>query len=83
MTCISPTIDLPNLILTEASSLNVSTGFIMDGVTDLLTWCVDGGDCRPLEYFQNPEYYSFNDPIYSYADGIGVKDGDTMIIRVS
>ena len=85
MTCTSPRIDLPNQALSRDLSVNVTTGFIMDGVTDLLTWCdlSNQGSCTPMEYFQNPEYYTFENEIYEYQDGIGSKDGETLVIHVS
>ncbi|XP_022105359.1 plexin-B-like isoform X2 [Acanthaster planci] len=82
MVCMSPEIVLPNSALPEDSSVNVSTGFIMDNVEELRTWCrVGQRDCTPLEYFQDPEYYPFTDAIYNLEDGIGMKEGNTMIIQ--
>ena len=64
---------------------NITTGFIMDGVTDLLRWCEEQtlSMCRSLEYVKDPVYYSFDHDIYGYEDDVGRKDGGTLEIQVS
>ncbi|XP_038061687.1 plexin-B1-like [Patiria miniata] len=83
MICTSPEINIPNLVLDADTSVNVTTGFIMDAVEALRTWCsVDQNDgCTPLEYFQNPEYYPFNDPAYGNVDGIEQQAGPDLTIK--
>ncbi|XP_038061354.1 plexin-B-like, partial [Patiria miniata] len=83
MICTSPEINLPNLVLDADTSVNVTTGFIMDAVEALRTWCsVDQNDgCTPLEYFQNPEYYPFNDPLYENEDGIEERTGPELTVK--
>ncbi|XP_022111255.1 uncharacterized protein LOC110990518 [Acanthaster planci] len=82
MHCISPRIDaVPNQTLSSDTFLNVSTGFIMDAVTSLRTWCSDPNSCTLLKYYPNPKYYTFDDPLYGYEDGIAEMNGDTLIVR--
>ena len=85
MICISPEVSLPNEELGDDPSANVSTGFIMDNVEALRDWCsVDRDDCTPFEYFQNPVYYPFTDRnAYNFEDGIGMREGDIMVINAS
>ncbi|XP_071784063.1 plexin-B-like [Asterias amurensis] len=55
----------PNITSAISSSLsqhNVTFGFIMDGVSDLLTWSEDND--VDLEFFPDPEYDEFEDDLF-------------------
>ncbi|XP_022105400.1 plexin-B-like [Acanthaster planci] len=68
MQCPSPNI---TRFTRAAANENVTFGFIMDGVTELMRWSLDNG--MNLEYFQDPVYYEFE-------DGIRRKEGSTLNI---
>ncbi|XP_038069418.1 plexin-A4-like [Patiria miniata] len=61
----------PNITDLDISNENLTFGFIMDGVTQLLTWSEDNG--VDLEYFEDPMYNKFE-------DGIKDKEGETLTI---
>ncbi|XP_038061900.1 plexin-B-like [Patiria miniata] len=68
MSCISPNITA----LRSITEVNATFGFIMDGVTKLLTWSeVNDVD---LEYFQDPVYDEFE-------NGMQEKVGETLTIK--
>ncbi|XP_033645766.1 plexin-B-like [Asterias rubens] len=91
MSCITPAVQLPNSSQTDSPTrrrraaedgVNVTTGFIMDGVVGLRNWCSDQtAGCTPMEYVQNPVYYGFDHPSYGYTDGTGIKDGSKLQVR--
>ena len=93
MSCITPAVQLPNSSQTDSPTrrrraaedgVNVTTGFIMDGVVGLRNWCSgQTAGCTPMEYVQNPVYYGFDHPSYGYTDGTGIKDGSKLQVRVS
>ncbi len=85
MNCTTPAVQLPikrRAARAAEDGVNVTTGFIMDGVSGLRNWCSGQTvGCTPLEYVQNPLYYAFDHPIYGYPDGVGIKDGNTLQVR--
>ncbi|XP_071810406.1 plexin-B-like isoform X1 [Asterias amurensis] len=93
MSCITPAVQLPNSSQTDSPTrrrvaraaedgVNVTTGFIMDGVVGLRNWCSGKtAGCTPMEYVQDPVYYGFDHPSYEYTDGVGIKDGSTLQVR--
>ena len=71
MQCKSP--NITSLRMMMESNENLTFGFIMDGVTELLTWSEDNN--VDLEYFEDPEYFQF-------MNGEIEKDGPTLTIMV-
>ncbi|XP_038069370.1 plexin-B-like [Patiria miniata] len=61
----------PNITDLDISNENLTFGFIMDGVTQLLTWSQDNG--VDLEYFEDPMYNKFE-------GGMKEKEGETLTI---
>ncbi|XP_038069424.1 plexin-B-like [Patiria miniata] len=61
----------PNITDLNISNDNLTFGFIMDGVTQLLTWSQDNG--VDLEYVEDPEYDEFE-------RGTKNKEGETLTI---
>ena len=72
MTCKTP--NITSAISSSLSQLNVTFGFIMDGVSDLLTWSEDNN--VDLEFFPDPVYDKFPNDLYEKTDA-------TMEIEVS
>ncbi|XP_038069473.1 plexin-B1-like [Patiria miniata] len=63
----------PNITDLDMSNENLLPfDFIMDGVTQLLTWSQDND--ANLEYFEDPVYYKFE-------DGMKDKEGETLKIK--
>ena len=71
MHCFTP--NITSAISSSLSQLNVTFGFIMDGVSDLLTWSEDND--VDLEFFLDPEYDEFE-------NGLFEKKGELMTIMV-
>ena len=71
MRCFTP--NITSAISSSLSRLNVTFGFIMDGVSDLLTWSEDND--VDLEFFPDPEYDEFE-------NGLFEKKGELMTIMV-
>ena len=71
MRCKTP--NITSAISSSLSQLNVTFGFIMDGVSDLLTWSEDND--VDLEFFPDPEYDEFEDDLFE-------KTGELMTITV-
>ncbi|XP_071784052.1 plexin-A4-like isoform X2 [Asterias amurensis] len=69
MRCKTP--NITSAISSSLSQLNVTFGFIMDGVSDLLTWSEDND--VDLEFFPDPEYDEFE-------NGLFEKKGELMTI---
>ncbi|XP_071784059.1 plexin-B-like [Asterias amurensis] len=69
MRCFTP--NITSAINSSLSQLNVTFGFIMDGVSDLLTWSEDND--VDLEFFLDPEYDKFENDLFE-------KKGDLMTI---
>ncbi|XP_038069358.1 plexin-B-like [Patiria miniata] len=61
----------PNVTDLNISNDNLTFGFIMDGVTQLLTWSKDND--VDLEYFEDPMYNQFE-------GGMKEKEGETLTI---
>ncbi|XP_038069442.1 plexin-B-like [Patiria miniata] len=61
----------PNVTDLDISNANLTFGFIMDGVTQLLTWSQDND--VDLKYFDDPVYYEFE-------GGTKNKEGETLTI---
>ncbi|XP_038069507.1 plexin-B-like [Patiria miniata] len=61
----------PNVTDLDMSNANLTFGFIMDGVTQLLTWSQDND--VDLKYFDDPVYYEFE-------GGTKNKEGETLTI---
>ncbi|XP_038067021.1 plexin-B1-like [Patiria miniata] len=61
----------PNITDLDISNENLTFGFIMDGVTQLLTWSEDND--ADLEYFEDPVYNKFK-------GGMKDKEGETLTI---
>ncbi|XP_038069345.1 plexin-B1-like [Patiria miniata] len=61
----------PNITDLDTSNKNLTFGFIMDGVTQLLTWSQDND--ANLEYFEDPMYNKFK-------GGMKDKEGETLTI---
>ncbi|XP_038066354.1 plexin-A4-like [Patiria miniata] len=61
----------PNIRDLDTSNVKLTFGFIMDGVTQLLTWFQDND--ANLEYFEDPVYNKFE-------DGMKDKEGETLKI---
>ncbi|XP_033647915.1 plexin-B-like [Asterias rubens] len=64
MTCKTP--NITSAISSSSSQLNVTFGFIMDGVSDLITWSQDND--VDLEFFPDPEYDKFPNDLYEKTD---------------
>ena len=71
MRCKTP--NITSAISRSLSRLNLTFGFIMDGVSDLLTWSEDND--VDLEFFLDPEYYEFENDLFE-------KTGELMTIMV-
>ncbi|XP_071784060.1 plexin-B-like isoform X1 [Asterias amurensis] len=69
MRCFTP--NITSAISSSLSQLNVTFGFIMDGVSDLLTWSEDNN--VDLEFFPDPEYDEFKNDLFE-------KNGELMTI---
>ncbi|XP_038061899.1 plexin-B-like [Patiria miniata] len=69
MRCKSPNITALDML--EEGNENATFGFIMDGVTQLLTWSEDND--VDLEYLEDPVYYMFE-------NGLQDKEGETLTI---
>ncbi|XP_038069389.1 plexin-B-like [Patiria miniata] len=61
----------PNITDLDISNKNLTFGFIMDGVSQLLTWSEDND--ANLEYFDDPMYNKFE-------GGMKEKEGETLTI---
>ncbi len=68
-----PTPNITSAVCSSLSQRNVKFGFIMDGVSDLLTWS-DDNDIE-LEFFPDPEYDKFENDLFE-------KEGELMTIKV-
>ncbi|XP_071784047.1 plexin-A4-like isoform X2 [Asterias amurensis] len=66
MRCYTPSIT--SAISSSQSKHTVTFGFIMDGVSDLLTWSEDNN--VDLEFFPDPEYDEFENNLYDKMDNL-------------
>ena len=71
MRCTTP--NITSAVSRSQSKHTVTFGFIMDGVSDLLTWSKDNN--IGLEFFPDPEYDEFE-------NGLFEKKGELMTIMV-
>ncbi len=68
-----PTPNITSAVSSSLSQRNVTFGFIMDGVSDLLTWSED--NAVDLEFFPDPEYDKFENDLFE-------KKGELLTIQV-
>ena len=73
MRCPSP--NITSAISKTLTQRNVTFGFIMDGVTDLLDWSTND-EFINLEYFPDPEYEEFENEVQE-------KKEDLLTIKVN
>ncbi len=71
MSCQTP--NVTSAVNNSLSQRNVTFGFIMDGVSDLLTWSEDND--IELEFFPDPEYDKFENDLFE-------RDGELLVIKV-
>ncbi|XP_071784057.1 plexin-B-like isoform X2 [Asterias amurensis] len=66
MRCYTP--NITSAISSSQSKHTVTFGFIMDGVSDLLTWSEDNN--VDLEFFPDPEYDEFENNLYDKMENL-------------
>ena len=66
MRCTTP--NITSAVSRSQSKHTVTFGFIMDGVSDLLTWSEDND--VDLEFFPDPEYDEFENNLYDKMDNL-------------
>ena len=78
MTCPSPSVDIPTTLPRQKrqepnrnSGTKANLGFIMDNVTELLTWSQNSNVM--FEYFEDPVYFPFDGSAKPVAGNLLIK----------